>query len=147
MMCKIVLCVKIYIDFLLLCLYRNCSQNRKALTFCLLLYLISHLCRPLLHTHVLCLLSGFGKGWLLATSSRSFVELQVMDNGVGDPAATLVVVGSVVGGRERGRTCFGWRLPSESLQLFPLGFTHRKVALFFKKNIFFLLWQRLPQVI
>lgn len=129
---------------------------------------------------------AFGKRWLLATSSRPFVELQVMDNGVGDPAATLVVVGSVVGGR----TCFGWwqewltqmavvvpdtvnyqvcqptevywlwktkdssvitswRLPLESLWLFPLGFTHRNVALFIEKNLFFLflLWQRLPQII
>lgn len=58
MMCKIVPRVKIYIDFFFLCLYRDCSQNRKALTFCLLMYLISHLCHPLLHALVLCLLSG-----------------------------------------------------------------------------------------
>lgn len=50
---------------------------------------------------------AFGKGRLLATSSRSFVELQVLDNGVGDPAATLVVMGSVVGGREGGHALAG----------------------------------------
>lgn len=85
------------------------------------------------------------KGWLLHLLHHTSASSRLMDNGVGDPATTLVVMGSVVGGR----MCFGWgqewltqmadtvnchmslRLPSESLQLFPLGFTHRKAALCF----------------